>query len=41
MAKLTLNKAILLPTNIRKLWLTLEDLHGHLHDAGVYKYLAA
>jgi hypothetical protein len=46
MAKLTLNKAILrlllqLPTNIRKLWLTLEDLHGHLHDAGVDKDLAA
>jgi hypothetical protein len=47
MAKLTLNKAALrlllqLPTNTRKLWLTfLEDLHGHRHDAGVNKDLAA
>jgi hypothetical protein len=47
MAKLTLNKKaalrllLQLPTNTRKLWLTWENLHGHLHDAGVDKDLAA
>jgi hypothetical protein len=46
MAKLTLNKAVLrlllqLPTKTRKLWLTLQDLHCHLHHAGVDKDLAA